>query len=157
MAPVPKLTTQAAQELLEAWIMAAGFCLLASIPLAFAGVASLFHAFSKQRPSISFSEWLGTVATVFASYFVAATLASPVYTLCRAFRTSVAGSILTGALVAPIIYCSVAAVLILFWHPAGELFFGDHGITQPRLLTAMPWMLCLFALIGAIAGPYLRK
>jgi len=143
-------------ELIMGWAAAAVFCLLAALPLGAVGVVSLVQAATGHAPEVGLTDWALIVATVFASYFVAASLAAPVCTLCRSIRDSIPGSMLTGALMATIIYGSVGLMAALVWDPVGRTFFGDGGTTQGEFLADMPVLLGLFAVIGLVAGPFIR-
>ena len=144
-------------ELIVGWLMAVGFCILAAIPLSIALVLSLLGSDVGGAASVRPFEWLLAMAAVFASYFIAATLAAPVCTLCRPFRDSLVGSMLTGALMAPIIYGSIGLVAILAWEPVGRIMFGDHGESQADFVRGMPSFLGVVALVGVVGGPFIRR
>jgi hypothetical protein len=153
---LPTLRDQIRDELTVGYKMAAGFCAIAALPLIGIGVLALSPSATARGWQLSFTDWVITVITVFASYFVAATLASPVYTLCRSIRGSVIGSMITGALLTPIIYTTVGGTAGIVWNPVGRLFFGDHGTTQAEFLHEIPELMLVFTCIGLIAGLVMR-
>ena len=150
------LGLQMRDELKTAWGMAAAFSVIAALPLTAIGLIVMLEGARAEQP-LSLVGWLATVATVFGSYFVAATLASPIYTLFRSIRSSLLGSMIAGAVVTPIVYGAVALVAATVWNPAGQFIFGRHGMTRTEFMGDFPILVVVFAAAGLFGGPLLRS
>src|SRR5262249_24426583 len=141
MARQPRLI----EDLGIAWMTAAIFCLIAAVPLGIYGAISIIQTALGKPPEIHVVQWFLFVFTIFASYFTAATLAGPLYWITRPLRPGWFGNAVTGSLITPIVYGSVAAVAYFAWDPAGQTIFGDHGMTREQFGADLPEMLLIFA------------
>jgi hypothetical protein len=145
------------EDLARGWAMALGLCALASVPIGIGALIDLGKLLTGRPPSLGQGDWLVTTLTVFASYYVAATLASPIYWLTRPLRPSAFGYAFTGMLITPIIYGSVAMTGYLAWEPAGRIIFGRGTTTRHDFLAMMPLLLAVFTVLGIPAGLYWWK
>ena len=139
------------------WFAALFFSFIAAIPLGLLGVVSLFQRLTGHTPEVTFALWLALVAVIALSYFVAGTLAGIAYWLTRPLRPGLIGNALSGALIAPCIYGSVAATGYVFWNPVGAFVFGRSGDTREEFGTFVPIMALIAVGIGLVVGPFLLK
>jgi hypothetical protein len=132
--------------------LALGLCCFAALPLAAIGLLNLWQAAKGSQPELGLQEWLLAVVVIFSSYFAAATLAAPAFWLTRPLRPRLLGYLITGVLLTPIVYGSVAYAGYLAWEPTGRIVFGRPGETQQEFLASLPLVVVFCACVGLPGG-----
>jgi hypothetical protein len=141
------------QDLGAGWLYAFGYCFIAFLPLLLLGILSLFQALAGGVPEVTFIQWLLLIITIFAGYFVAATIAATAFWITRPLRPGPIGYALSGVIITPIVYGSVAFTAFVAWEPAGRIIFGNHGATtRDAFLGDILKLLGLFAVVGLPVG-----
>ncbi len=141
------------EDLFFGLYMAVGFTFIAAIPLGLLGLANLI-AYVRHRPQeLPWSTYWPIVVVVPASYFFAGILATSAAFLLRPLRRNLTGWILTGAIVAAIIYGSVGLALAVFYHPVGAALIDNSS--QEELWGMIPLIMALLSPVGAGVGAYM--
>lgn len=141
-------------DLLLGFGVALGLSLIAAIPLGLILLATLAGAIVGRGTFAEVRDWLITAVAVCASYFLAAAVAAPIYSLCRPIRGRLWGAAITGAVMAPLIYSTFSVVGIVLWEPVGRLLFGDRGETRESFIAFARVAPIIFAAVGLFGGPF---
>jgi hypothetical protein len=104
------------------------------------------------KAELSLLQWLLVCLAVFGSYFVAATVAAVAFWLTRPLRPGLLGYVLSGIVITPIVYGSIAFCAYVAWEPEGRFFFGNNGETPQSFLAGIPGALGFFAVVGIPFG-----
>jgi hypothetical protein len=150
----PRRLSPFREDLMLGFSIAAVFSVIAALPLGLLCLVALGRVIFGHAPFAELRDWLITAVAVFVSYFLAAALASPLYSLCRPIRHRLWGAAITGALIAPVIYGSVGLIGVLLWEPAGRLLFGDDGTTRVEFIAFARTAPAIFAVVGLVGGPF---
>jgi len=151
--PVSYSAARYREDVVKAVLAALGLTLIAAIPLGLLGVANLVDLFRHQPLEVPWMTYFASLLIVPASYFLAAIVAGTAVFLLRPLRGHVLGWMVTGAVLAAIIYGSVALALAAFWNPVGALFL-EHS-TKAEAWALISSMIAILSPVGAIVGAYM--
>src|SRR5512146_166882 len=151
--------SQLGEDLLLTLLMAAAYSLIALLVLVAIGLASVYAVVKGGHPTLTLRTWLATLGVLVLGYFAAGSLSAIALFLTRPLRRWWLGWAVTGAVIAPIIYGTLFALLDAFYDPVGKLLLSRDGVpAAPESLAAdLPVFLPAFALIGALAGLWWRR
>jgi hypothetical protein len=141
------------EDLIMALSMALGLTFIAAIPLGLLGIVNIVDVARNRPLELPWVTYLAVLFVVPLSYVLAAITGGTAAFVLRPLRRHVLGWMVTGAIVAALIYGSVGLALAVFYNPVGAVLL-EHS-TKQEVWALIPPIMAILSPVGALVGVYM--